>query len=117
MSDVAVVIGYVCFVAYVFYLSHDLMGKPKNDVESLILKWLQPQHIAIFIRITGMWLVVAGISLLAIMSSGTNYEALMTDMVTISVLTTGGVSLIYLVLYVTFQITTNIEKLGNWRYK
>lgn len=117
MSEIAVVFGYVCLVGYIFYLSHDLMGKPKNNIEKGILKFLQPQHIAIFIRIIGMWVVVGGMGLLAIMSAGTAYETFMENALIATLYMTGGFSIVYLVLYVIFLITEHMTNMINWRFK
>ena len=117
MSELALVGGYALIVVYLFYLSFDLMGKPNNGVERSVLKWLQPKHIAIFIRILAMWSVVGGMALLLLIATGTVYEPFFESIFVTGVWSMIGITLIYLYLYFMFQITEKMQEAGKMRYK
>lgn len=111
------IVGYSLLVIYLFYLSYDLMGKPQNKVEHFVLKWLQPQNIAIFVRLLAMWSISGGTALLALIAQSTPYTAFFDAIFIISLYLNLAITLIYLALYFTFQVSTRLEEAGNWRYK
>lgn len=117
MVETALIIGYALLTSYLFYLSYDLMGKPKNTIEKTVLQYLQPQTIAIFVRILAMWAVVGGVALMALMAKTTAYEGFFNAIFVSSIYTTFALTFLYLALYFTFTITTKIQEASRWRYK
>lgn len=114
MNEIALVFGYALFCIYIFYLSYDLMGKPRNNIERTVLKWIQPQNIAIFVRFLGMWSVVGGLGLLRLMADSGAYEDFFQAIFVVSIYVTFAIMLIYLVLYLMFQITVRMQEVGTW---
>ena len=93
------------------------MGKPKTKVENKVLKMLAPQNIAIFVRLLAMWSVVGLTALLAIISKSGAYESFFNSIFISSIYVTFAITLIYLALYFTFQVSVRIEEASKWSYK
>lgn len=117
MTETALIIGYSVLIVYLFYLSYDLLGKPKNTIEKSVLKWLQPQTIGIFVRLLAMWSIVGLTAFLAIIAQAGAYESFFNAIFISSIYVTFAITLIYLALYFTFTITTKLEEASKWRYK
>lgn len=117
MVEVAIILGYVCLIAYLFYLSYDFMGKPRTETEKTVLKWFQPQIIGIFIRILAMWSVVGLLALMSLMSVGKTYHEYIESIFIAGAWGTVAISLTYIILYYMFTITNKIKEAASWRYK
>ena len=104
MSALAVTLGLIFLIAFYYFITKDLIEKPKSAIDQIIAKRLRIKDILVFFHLLGLFLLVGFMWFLVILSAGETYETLLTTFATVVNWLVIALFLGYTSVYIIFRV-------------
>jgi hypothetical protein len=114
MTSLAIVGAIFLVIAYLLYVSKDIITKPlgSDKVNQGITKYVNPRNLGVFMFLLSSWILLAALAIIVVMSAGESYLGIVQTIFYIMLLFVGVFNVAYFYLYATFLIKERLESLN-----